>query len=108
MEDSLAGMVRPTSLTRRFESIDKEECNNFQGNSQLHEDEFGMQPNIMVPLNNKNLDYYNESGMNTKSNIKQYIFSTIDNVLGGGQSNANRIAQNMNAITNNLSNVACN
>ena len=29
---------------------------------------------------------HNDSGVNTKANIKQYIFSTIDNVLGGGQS----------------------
>jgi len=29
---------------------------------------------------------HGDSGVNTKTNIKQYIFSTIDNVLGGGQS----------------------
>ena len=68
-EDSLAGMVRPTSLTRRFDSVEKEDFNNYHMN-EMHADEFNMLPNMMVPLNTKNNDYYNESGNNTKSNIK--------------------------------------
>jgi hypothetical protein len=69
MEDSLAGMVRPSSLTRRFESVEKEDFNNYQGD-RLCPDEFTMTPTIMVPLNAKTNDYYNESGINTKANIK--------------------------------------
>jgi hypothetical protein len=71
MEDSLAGMVRPTSLTRQFESVEKEDFNNYQNSNELHADEFNLQPNMMVPLNTKNNDYYNESApINTKANIK--------------------------------------
>jgi len=47
----------------------------------------------MFPLNGdqeSNIDHLFkenlEAGINNKTNIKQYIFSTIDNVLGGGQS----------------------
>ena len=53
----------------------------------------------MVPLNtvqDSHVDnYFNGNGDNngnTKANIKQYIFSTIDNVLGGGQSSTAQIA----------------
>lgn len=61
--------------------------------------DYGMQHNSMVSLNgvqDGNLDGFykghGDSGVNTKSNIKQYIFSTIDNVLGGGQSSTAQIA----------------
>lgn len=70
VEDSLAGMVRPSSLTRQFESVEKEDFNNYQ-NNELHADEFNLQPTMMVPLNTKNADYYNDNGaINTKANIK--------------------------------------
>ena len=46
VEDSLAGMVRPSSLTRQFESVEKEDFNNYQ-NNELHADEFNLQPTIL-------------------------------------------------------------